>query len=327
MKPEVSIIVPVYNGEKYLSRCVDSVLSQTFQAFELLLVDDGSTDSSPQLCDAFARRDSRVRVLHRQNGGVSSARNAGIRQACGKYLMFCDCDDMADLNWCQRYVQEIRQYPRHWIVSDLMRIDENDRPAGTPRHTCPENPTYFQIYKLGLSAYCTNKIYLRETIRDLNLSFDETRSFAEDVGFNVRYCAACEGVRYLDTPLYFYRFHTESVMQTYRQEDFRDHLAPFSERLPLIAPGEMAEYCDIWLYQFLELLNAVFDPRNNKPFFEKMRYNQAMIQSDAFRTCLEHASGTRENLLALRLLRRGAYPAYWGLQKLSGFKNRLMHRS
>lgn len=92
-KPTVSIIVPVYNVEKYLPACIDSILAQTFRDFELILVDDGSPDSCPALCDAAAEKDGRIRVIHQTNGGVSSARNFGLERAEGEYIGFVDADD------------------------------------------------------------------------------------------------------------------------------------------------------------------------------------------------------------------------------------------
>lgn len=91
--PKISIIVPVYNAEKYLNRCIDSILSQTFKDFEVLLVDDGSKDKSGAICDEYAKKDNRVRVFHKENGGVSSARNVGLDEANGKYISFVDSDD------------------------------------------------------------------------------------------------------------------------------------------------------------------------------------------------------------------------------------------
>ena len=101
--PMVSIIIPVFNTEKYLRHCIDSVLSQTYKDFELLLIDDGSTDSSGSICDEYAAQDARVRVFHKENGGVSSARNLGLDNAQGKYLMFLDSDDF----WLQDDVLEV----------------------------------------------------------------------------------------------------------------------------------------------------------------------------------------------------------------------------
>ena len=94
--PKVSVIVPVYKAEKYLHRCVDSILSQTFTDWELLLIDDGSPDRSGEICDEYAKKDTRIRVFHKENGGVSSARNMGLDIAKGKWIVFVDSDD-----WCE----------------------------------------------------------------------------------------------------------------------------------------------------------------------------------------------------------------------------------
>ena len=93
-----SIIIPVYNVEKYLNECVDSVLNQTYKYMEIILVDDGSTDSSPQICDSYAEKDNRIRAIHKENGGLSSARNAGIKNMTGDYVLFLDSDDFWDNN-------------------------------------------------------------------------------------------------------------------------------------------------------------------------------------------------------------------------------------
>lgn len=90
---KISVIVPVYNVEKYLSRCIDSIISQTFSDFELILVDDGSTDSSGKICDEYGKKDGRVKVIHKRNGGLSSARNCGLENAKGNYICFVDSDD------------------------------------------------------------------------------------------------------------------------------------------------------------------------------------------------------------------------------------------
>ena len=97
--PTISVIVPIYNTEKYLRRCIDSVLAQTYKDFELLLIDDGSTDSSGAICDEYAALDARVSVFHKENGGVSDTRNYGLDLAQGKYLMFLDADDFRMMFW------------------------------------------------------------------------------------------------------------------------------------------------------------------------------------------------------------------------------------
>ena len=97
--PQISIIVPVYNVEKYIRRCVESILAQTYSAFELILVDDGSSDRCGDICDEYAEKDHRIIVIHQENHGVSAARNVGLEIAKGKYITFCDSDDEIDINY------------------------------------------------------------------------------------------------------------------------------------------------------------------------------------------------------------------------------------
>ncbi|WP_018626104.1 glycosyltransferase family 2 protein [Niabella aurantiaca] len=107
MTPVFSIIIPVYNAEKYLIACLDSVLKQSFDDFEVLLINDGSSDMSGRICDTYARKDRRVKVFHKQNGGVSSARNLGLDQAGGAWLCFIDSDDRVDEHWLQKYAEHL----------------------------------------------------------------------------------------------------------------------------------------------------------------------------------------------------------------------------
>ena len=102
MNPKISIIVPVYNVEKYIHKCINSILDQSLTEFELILVDDGSPDRSGEICDEYSKKDNRIKVIHKSNGGVSSARNIGIDKACGEYIGFVDPDDYIDVNMYER---------------------------------------------------------------------------------------------------------------------------------------------------------------------------------------------------------------------------------
>lgn len=118
----ISVIVPVYNAEKYLARCVDSVLAQSFDDFELILVDDGSNDGSGAICDKYATRDSRVKVLHKKNGGVSAARESGIAQARGEYIAFIDADDYIAEDYLKVLYQDIVKYNADISCCDCLEI-------------------------------------------------------------------------------------------------------------------------------------------------------------------------------------------------------------
>lgn len=105
----ISVIIPVYNVEKYLRRCVESVMLQTYKDIEILLIDDGSTDGSGQICDELAYKDRRIHVFHKENGGVSSARNLGIERACGDYICFVDSDDWIDIDYFENAIPVLKR--------------------------------------------------------------------------------------------------------------------------------------------------------------------------------------------------------------------------
>ena len=117
----ISIIVPVYKAEKYLPRCVESLLSQTYRELEIILVDDGSPDNCPEICDGYAEKDSRVKVIHKENGGVSSARNAGLEAASGDYITFVDSDDYVDGQMYEKMLSVAEEYSCDVVMCDCVK--------------------------------------------------------------------------------------------------------------------------------------------------------------------------------------------------------------
>ena len=120
--PKISIIVPVYKTETYLRQCIDSLINQTFQDIEIILVDDGSPDNSPAICDEYAAKDQRIKVIHKQNAGVSEARNSGIDAAKGDFLMFVDSDDWMEIDGCDILYNEYLQTGADTVIGDNRKI-------------------------------------------------------------------------------------------------------------------------------------------------------------------------------------------------------------
>lgn len=322
--PEISIIVPVYNVEKYLEQCIDSILAQTFEDFELILVDDGSPDKCPEICDEYAQKDDRVKVIHKENGGVSSARNAGMKLACGEYILFCDSDDYVSPLWCELMLNAARSHPLSLVSCNLRKTDQDERVkfAGGDSSEIVSEISYFDLYKRGLSAYVPNKMYRTELLKKSGLVFDEKCFFAEDVGFNVEYFKQCESIILLEDELYAYVQNPESVMHRYNANRLGLHLPIFNVRLPIISPNELSEYCDLWVYYFTELFNNVFDKRNSQMnYFQKLSYNAKMMRSDEMVFCFENASWKNEGRLFSKVMKTHNYYLYHGFNKLIKIKN------
>ncbi len=207
----ISIIVPVYNVEKYLGRCVDSILSQTFSDFELILVDDGSTDNSGRLCEEYAAKDKRIRVIHKENGGLSSARNAGIDVAAGKYLGFVDSDDYIDHDMYE-YLSGIIEKEN----ADLAICGYYDCYCGRP---IKKNEPYYAILnptdalcavfegKISGASAC-NKLYKAEIFN--NIRYPEGKT-SEDAFVIVRLLMNTDRVVISSEQKYYYIHRSDSI--------------------------------------------------------------------------------------------------------------------
>ena len=208
--PIVSIIVPVYNAEKTIQRCVESILGQDFQGFELLLIDDGSQDASGALCDAFAQRDARVRVLHKEHGGVSAARNLGLSQAQGVYLQFLDSDDWITADATTMLVRTAREYQCDLVISDFYRVvgDRVSHKGDIQEDTVLSREEYAaHMMERPADFYygvLWNKLYRREIVERHHLRMNPEISWCEDFMFNLEYIRYAERFYALQVPIYYY---------------------------------------------------------------------------------------------------------------------------
>lgn len=205
MNPTISIIVPVYNTEQYLNRCIDSILSQSFTNFELLLIDDGSTDKSGDICDEYARKDERIKVFHKKNGGVSSARNMGLDFARGEWITFVDADDwiVKDcLNWEYSLFQEdliiFSYYNNSETSNNLFPIN-----SFVTKGKDELNDLYQTLIYKGFFRTVWSKLFKKSIIN--NLRFDEAISIGEDHLFLLNYLCKIEACRFVDKPFYVHR--------------------------------------------------------------------------------------------------------------------------
>lgn len=202
----ISIIVPIYNAERYLHRCIDSILAQTFQDFELILVDDGSTDNSGAICDKYANLDKRVKVFHKGNGGVSSARNFGLNYADGDYLMFFDSDDYMKPEMCEILYHNIISKKTDLVICGTEETGgEIWQPWGEIDFDLQSFILeYVSFPRPALIAPPWNKIYKKELLKS---GFNESTSFGEDLIFNLQYIKNCNRISFImDYPM----FHTKN---------------------------------------------------------------------------------------------------------------------
>ena len=205
---KISVIVPVYNAEKYVARCVDSILSQTYPYLEVLLINDGSKDNSLSLCRALAQKDERITVLTQQNGGAASARNAGLRAMTGDYVMMADADDYLVPDACETMIRAIGQNDLA-IAHFYLDLGNISTPKGLldGDRVLDEDEFLAELVKRPGSFYfCAlwNKIYRADVIRGLSLTFDPFCDWGEDFIFNLRYDSAVHSAALVQKPIYHY---------------------------------------------------------------------------------------------------------------------------
>ena len=210
MRPMVSIIVPVYNAEQYLRRCVDSILNQEYTDFEVFLVNDGSTDSSGDICEEYGNKDTRVIVIQKENTGVSDSRNLALDRARGKYLQFLDSDDWITPDATRLFVRAAEEYGCDMVISDFYRVvGERLSPKGDIEEEgvltqeefaahMMENPADFYYGVLW------NKLYRRDLVEEHSLRMDTNINWCEDFLFNLEYIRYAKVFYALHAPIYYY---------------------------------------------------------------------------------------------------------------------------
>ena len=216
-EPMISVIVPIYNVEKYLPRCLDSILKQSYSHLEIILVDDGSTDNSGKICDSYAAQDPRVHVIHQPNGGVSSARNRGIEAATGQYIGFVDPDDYIAPQMYEILLRCIRQHQADMVVCQYTEKKLNGKMSVSP-FPCDQDLLYPSIGKwmydfVDTVGYQTvhNKLFTREIIGDTRFTLGLARS--EDVNFVAEITNKKPRIFICHQPLYYYVLRRDSAMK------------------------------------------------------------------------------------------------------------------
>lgn len=217
MNDLISVIIPVYNVEKYLKKCVESVLTQSYRNLQIILVDDGSTDKSPEICDEYAKHDNRILVVHKKNGGLSSARNSGLKVACGNYITFLDSDDYVSPTIYEELYRVLEEREDRIACSCFRRIDESgkiyDKRDLHIYHETLSNLEYLRelLLHIGDTSVCT-KLFPRELLKEKY--FDESK-LNEDLLFMVDLIPYFKEIVFTGKVGYFYLIRENSTSSGY----------------------------------------------------------------------------------------------------------------
>ena len=297
---ELSIIVPVYRAEHCISTCIDSILTQKYQDFELILVDDGAPDRSGQICDEYAKRDSRIQVIHKKNGGVSSARNAGLEMAGGRYILFVDSDDYVEPEYASAMLSAAKEHPDcGHIWCGFQTVTDYNHSNAAPNLRTGKRVLWFNrteimtLHELWLDTGPCNKLYRMDVIRENAIRFPEDLSLGEDWLFNLQYLDAAPSERILvvTKPLYNYvRTGQASLDEGYRPDMlqiYRRLNSTCEEYLKKWAVPEeqVQKFYNSRFYTYEKVLYNTFRSPN-RANREKYRWNRRLMKSEEFRKAL-----------------------------------------
>lgn len=288
MEKLISIIVPVYNAERTLHRCVTSLVEQSYPNIEILLVNDGSKDASLEMCRGYEQQDSRIRVIDKPNGGVSSARNAGLDVARGEYIMFCDSDDWVSPLWCEHMLRN--HIPQNLTVCEIAwgGPDAEAKDQQLSEETIVERNRFLQFSFVMCPPW--NKLFERNAIQKSDLRFSGDLRLGEDLIFVMEYLCNVQGhVRILPQRLYYYDTSTEGSLSkrsaTMEQCDLFYHRLTAAMEM-LGATDEKSIYNRDW-HVMTQFENMLITTAENKgmSFWEKMKLAAAIEKMDSFYSC------------------------------------------
>ncbi len=338
-KPFFSIVMPIYGVEPYLRQAIDSVLNQTFQDFELLLVDDKSPDGCPQICDTYAEQDARVKVIHKpENQGLGMARNTGLEQASGEYVLFMDSDDTIHTDTLST-VQNALTPLTEIAVFGITRVHENVEGQVIRTEDFPCQPTvgttlrnsgeiFIQLNEAHVFPYAWNKVYLRDFLMNAGARFESTK-LIEDFLFNIAVFAKAEHITVLPDCLYYYRKPAHQTLANTYSPQFYD-LAKRKFHLELeflqITDNVFFDARQTVLYAHIKHIVSVFLRNKSKSANlsgkDQRAAIRAILNDDATQSALTEylPKSTAQKMLCLMLKRKMVWACYAVITMVSWIK-------
>lgn len=301
-QPLVSIIIAVYKvPENYLKKCIESVMAQTLNEIEILLVDDGSPDQCGRICDNYAKKDTRIRVIHKKNGGPSSARNCGCKAARGKWIMFLDGDDWIEPDTCQAMYYEGSTKHVQLVMCGVMK--NYDKSAIEYKFYIEDGKVYkcqeckwlqqqLLIYNANIAS-TYSKLINKKLITDYHIFHDELFKHAEDLEFNLRLFEKLESAVFINKPFYHYTYNENSISASYNEENHELVIKCFEKIKEFISGSNNKKMLEPWfdnrlLYVIITTaISGYFNPANSEPYSEKKRKYALFLEKPIVKEALK----------------------------------------
>lgn len=284
-KPLISIVVPVYNVERYLKKCIESLLNQSYKEIEIILVDDGSLDNSSKICDEFSNNDKRVKVIHKENGGLSDARNVGIESARGQYITFVDSDDFVAYDYIEYLYNMLDKYKSDMSICNLARINENQliRNDNNGKIYLKNVEQTFEmlLYADVVDVSACGKLFKTKVFEDIKFPIGKAY---EDTAIMYKLISKCEKISIGTLKKYFYIRRKGSISnQKFNQKEF-DYLHFTDEMLKYLYINYSSLFEGIKRYYFysrIRLLRILCEDSNkNIEFTEKIVNEINLVSKD-----------------------------------------------
>lgn len=297
---KISIILPVYNVEKYIDKCLYSIINQTYNNLEIILIDDGSPDNSGKICDQYAKNDSRIKVIHQKNSGVSKARNNGLDIATGDFVMFVDPDDWLELNSCEILVNKINQTGSDMIIYNYIK-ETNTKSIKNSDFTMSKIPInlnieiqkkilapYMKLKKFNITGigFACNKIIRNEFLKGERFPLEGYKAINEDVLFFNKILNKKIKVFFCNEYLYHYRYNLTSATYAYNKDIISINKIVYDEIIKYNKDDyeyKQAVYIRMIRNLCRELTLNIFNEKNNLNFKEKIALLKSEINSDHIR--------------------------------------------
>lgn len=279
-QPLVSIIIPVYNAKTHLEACVQSILDQSYKHFELLLINDGSSDGSSELCDELSQKSEKIRVIHKENGGVSSARNAGLDVARGDYVVFVDSDDVISNNYLEAFIESSDKADLIiGMIEDLYFDNQGVIVKQKTRHVEAPNCGILadEYYKLlELLRVPVVKLYKRSILEDHRIRFDENLSLAEDQVFNFSYYKHIKTYALETRSIYkyYHLYESNSLSSLRTKKTFEDELYKLNVEYAFIKSYSPSNADLVYAHHMISMMNIYTDLKDDRgllPFYKRVK--------------------------------------------------------
>lgn len=299
----ISIIVPIYNVEKYINRCVDSIINQTYKNLEIILVDDGSPDNCPKICDDYENKDSRVSVIHKSNGGLMSARQAGLRAANGDYVGFVDGDDWIEPDMYEKLALSAEKYHSDLVFCEfLYAFPDKDVKSGQnpPKEYFTKQDLEKEIYptmlfrepyySFGVNPCCWSKLFKKELLESVLYNVTPKVKIGEDAAFTYPALLNAKSVSYVGEYLYHYRNNPEAMTKKYDSRMENYIFIPYDILNEAFGKTKYAYLNNQLNFFLLFLVNGLLrneaSPDCNKSLKEKRQLLKRLVNNDALQTAI-----------------------------------------